>query len=142
MDEKLSAKTQAYIKDYKVFNYMLKDAKAVSLKNQKLPASISNPKLLAIAKSKFKPEVLKKMSHINVFTNEVESKVLKYEDGWYLLHWKAFSVSFVEKIDNKYFIKYASFRKELSNRFGARHNGEWYVSQVSPKGTQIPKENL
>ncbi len=139
---KLSAKTQEYIKDYKAYDTKLTDAKKAAIKNQRLPRAISNPVLLAVAKSKFKSSALKNISHINVSKNLYHTNLLKYSDGWYMLRWDAFNVSFVEQVGDRYFIKTASFKKDTENKYGLMNKGEWYLSTTSESGDEILKENI
>ena len=142
MSGKLSAKTRGYVKDYKAYDTKLTDAKKAALKNQRLPRAISNPKLLAVAKSKFKTSALKNISHINVSKNLYHTNLLKYSDGWYMVRWDAFNVSFVERIGDRYFIKTASFKKDTENKYGLMNGGEWYLSTTTESGDEILKENL
>ena len=147
MDGKLSGKTVLLKNEYKAYKKKLDKAKVSSLKNQKLPEAVTdNPKLLKLAKSLIKKMGRKtgEISHMLITNDLYHAKELKHDDGWYMLRWDGFSVKFVEKIEGKYYIQYATFSKSIENKYGLKYGGKWYLSTMSmfKEGAEILKENL
>ncbi len=133
--------TKKYIKDYAAYDKKLIKAKQMTLKNQRVPQAVeNNPKLLALAKSLVQGNN-SNISHMRITRKFMHNKVLKYSDGWYLLKWDSFIVSYVEKRGNRYFVKTAIISKNIAARYGVS-NADWYARGTNLEGDEILKENI
>jgi len=133
--------TKKYIKDYTAYDKKLAKAKQMTLKNQKMPQAVENdPKLLALAKSLVKGNN-SNISHMRITRKFMHNEVLKYSEGWYLLKWDSFIVSYVEKKGSRYFVKSAVISKNVAARYGVS-NTDWHAQGTNAEGDEILKENI
>jgi len=119
-----------------------------TIKKQQLPKSVKiDPSLMKTVKELL-PKVRKfgKISNMNAISDvSTRKEYLFANDAWHLEITKSFTISFVEKEGNRYFIKYVGLRFDEELFYGyINGKRKWYITSVTAPmdGDEISKNNL
>jgi hypothetical protein len=144
--------TLEYARRYEKMGEFLSQALTDSIKNQAMPAPAAvNPELIKLAQKMLaglNPEyhVLGPVKAMRVVGDLVQEEEWRFEDNaWRQNRWELFGVAFAEQIKGRWYITYASFKKNLAFYGGhSRGIGQWYTLNVTPvgMGQEIPEQNI
>jgi hypothetical protein len=144
--------TLEYARKYEKMGEFLSQALTDSIKNQAMPAQAAvNPELIKLAQKMLdglNPEyrVLGPVKALRVVGDLIQEEEWRFEDNaWRQNRWELFGVAFAEQIKGRWYITYASFKKNLA--FYGGHSmgvGHWYTLNVTPlgMGQEIPEQNI
>ncbi len=145
--------SEEYIQKYEELEAILQEATKESLSNQKMAREVSdNPELLAVARELIakEPREMGEISHLRIVTDLAPRSEIDLMDTGTRKYfakqsWEIFNVQFVEEHEDKYYIVFGSFRRniQVSDAF-EKYGYNWFTNGINSVETsvEIPKENL
>ncbi len=151
----LSEKTKSYLEKYDQLSKILEKAAVASLQEQRLrERHYDRPELIAIAQRLMQESGRSygEISHMHVVTDlSPRNRVDLIEDMqsgvkyFVKQNWEIFNIEFVEKQEDKYYIIFGSFRRniQVSDAF-EKYGTEWIINGINQieHSVEILQENL